>query len=51
MHDEFRKTTSINTYSVASRKFEGIDATAEGVNYGSSKVNFGPNQDQLSTIR
>ncbi|NOI82179.1 hypothetical protein F0237_16045 [Vibrio tubiashii] len=50
-HQAFRKTTTINTYSVTTPWFHGIDLTDEGVNYGGRQINFGPHVDQVSMIK
>ena len=50
-HDEFRKVTTINTYSVTTPWFQGIDLTDNGVNYGGAQINFGPHVDQVSMIK
>lgn len=50
-HDEFRKITTINTYSVTTPWFQGIDLTEDGVNYGGAQINFGPHVDQVSMIK
>lgn len=51
MHDEFRKATTINTYSVAAAWLKGFDMTTTGANYGSALINFGPRADQLIVVR
>jgi hypothetical protein len=51
MHGEFRKTTTINTYSVVATWLRGIDMTSSGVNYGSALINFGPRADQLGAVQ
>ena len=50
-HNAFRKSTTINTYSVTTPWFQAIDLSDEGVNYGGSKINFGPHVDQVSMIK
>lgn len=50
-HEEFRKSTTINTYSVTTPWFSGIDLSDEGVNYGGAKINFGPHVDQVGMIK
>jgi hypothetical protein len=50
-HKEFRAATTINTYSVTTPWFQGIDLSDDGVNYGGSQINFGPHVDQVSMIK
>lgn len=50
-HDDFRRITTINTYSVTTPWFQGIDLTEDGVNYGGAQINFGPHVDQVSMIK
>lgn len=50
-HKEFRLSTTINTYSVTTPWFKGIDLTDDGVNYGGAQINFGPHVDQVSMIK
>ncbi|MBF1802738.1 ETEC_3214 domain-containing protein [Alloalcanivorax profundimaris] len=50
-HDEFRKSTTINTYSVTTPWFRGIDLSDEGVNYGGAQINFGPHVDQVGMVK
>lgn len=51
VHDTFRKTTVINTYSAASAEFEGIDTSATGMNYGETKFAFGPTEEQIQKLQ
>ncbi|HEY6528394.1 MAG TPA: ETEC_3214 domain-containing protein [Cellvibrionaceae bacterium] len=51
VHDTFRKTTVINTYSAATAEFEGIDTSADGMNYEATKFTFGPRSDQLDKLQ
>lgn len=50
MHAEFRKTTTINTYSVAAVWLKGFDMTSTGANFGSALINFGPRGEQLKPL-
>lgn len=50
-HQDFRKNTTINTYTVSTPWFMGIDLTDDGVNYGEEIINFGPYIDQISMIK
>lgn len=47
-HDVFRKSSTINTYSVVAPWLRGIDMTTEGANYGEALINFGPRADQMA---
>ncbi|MEY4589602.1 MAG: hypothetical protein RL497_1678 [Pseudomonadota bacterium] len=51
LHDTFRKATLINTYSAASAEFEGIDTSTAGMNYGETKISFGPREDQVNGLK
>jgi hypothetical protein len=51
VHDTFRKTTVINTYSAATSEFEGIDTSATGMNYGETKFTFGPTDEQIQKLQ
>lgn len=46
-HDEFRKNTTINTYTAVAPWFRGVDNSADGANFGDSKINFGPTNSAL----
>lgn len=50
-HNEFRMATTINTYSVTTPWFKGIDLSDDGVNYGGAQINLGPHVDQISMIK
>ena len=50
-HEGFRSETTINTYSVTTPWFRGVDLSDEGVNYGGAQINFGPHVDQVSMIK
>lgn len=50
-HEKFRKSTTINTYSVTTPWFQGIDLSENEVNYGGAYINFGPHVDQVSMIK
>ena len=51
VHDNFRKTTTINTYSAAAAEFEGVDASFEGMNYGEAKITFGPREELIEKLQ
>lgn len=51
VHDNFRKATTINTYSAATAEFEGIDASSEGMNYGETKITFGPRAELIEKLQ
>ncbi|MFO1370503.1 MAG: ETEC_3214 domain-containing protein [Marinagarivorans sp.] len=50
-HDAYRRATPVNTYSAVAAEFEGIDASAEGMNFDEAKINFGPRVDQLEKLQ
>lgn len=41
-HREFRKATAINTYTVITDWFKGVEMRQEGTNFGETLINFGP---------
>jgi hypothetical protein len=51
IHETFRKSTIINTYSAATPEFLGIDTAPDGLNYGEGKISFGPREEQLGALK
>lgn len=47
-HEDFRKTTTFNTYTVAAPWFRGVDPTPHGANIGDVPIQFGPRPEQLN---
>lgn len=41
-HDNFRKSTTINTYTEVAPWFRGVDNSGDGANFGDAAINFGP---------